>query len=133
MTTTATPVEQLPRIQRGAEAWQLATAVNDALLALLEQLDPEEWDAPTVCAPWTVADMVGHVIGATESEATLRATVGEQTTLDLSGPAGGSYRQGIGGPHPGMDAVDLYWILSGRGEPDPAQPVAELLRTRVLF
>jgi uncharacterized protein (TIGR03083 family) len=266
MTTTATPVAQLSRIERGEEAWRLASATYDALLDLLEELDPEEWATPTVCAPWTVADMVGHLIGAAESEASIvegirqqvvaarrkgdhdgspldawtalhvdrhasltpaqrltrlrevapaavrgrsklprligripvslvgdaegslpdgspeKVTLGELNTviytrdtwlhridiaratgrdprldpsvdrrivadvvvewagrhgqpfsLILTGPAGGRYQQGTGGPRIDLDAVELCWILSGRGEPDPGHPAAALLRTRVLF
>lgn len=266
MTTTAKPVAQLSRIERGEEAWRLASATYDALLDLLEDLDPEEWETPTVCAPWTVADMVGHLIGAAEGEASIvegirqhlvaerrksdhrgshldawtalhverhaslppaqrlarlrevapaavrgrsklprllgpipvsvvddtngslpegspeKVTVGELNTviytrdtwlhridiaratgrdprldpavdrrivadvvvewasrhgrpfsLTLTGPAGDRYQQGTGGPHIELDAVELCWILSGRGEPDPEHPAADLLRTRVLF
>lgn len=264
MTATATPVEQIERIQAGEEAWALARATYDALLALLADLTPDEWHAPTVCAPWTVADMVGHLIGAAEGHASLitgirqqvaaarrkgdhdgsaldawtaghvvahadltpvqrlaqlravapRAvrgrsrlprplrrirvslpqagslpsgspaaiTLGELNTvvytrdaflhridiaratghderldpsvdgriladvvadwagrhgrpfrLTVTGPAGGRYQQGAGGPHLELDPVELCWLLSGRSEPDPDRPGADLLRTRVLF
>jgi uncharacterized protein (TIGR03083 family) len=33
-----------------------------ALLDLLGDLDPREWDAPTPCPPWTVHDLVAHVL-----------------------------------------------------------------------
>lgn len=261
---TATRIADLGRIERGPEAWRLATSAYDALIALLEDLSPEEWRRPTVCDPWTVADVVRHVVGAAESFASLRenvrqqirasrradefggspldawtglhvrdhadlnpaellerlremgpkavrgrsrfprllggiaiklseagsmpdgsppkVTLGELNTyiytrdvwlhrfditravgreprldpdvdgriiedvviewarrhgrpfhLALTGPAGGAYRQGQGGPELEVDAVELAWILSGRGEPDPEVPGAELLRTRVLF
>ncbi|OMH32985.1 maleylpyruvate isomerase family mycothiol-dependent enzyme [Tersicoccus sp. Bi-70] len=32
------------------------------LLALLRTLTPEQWQAPTLCAGWTVRDVVAHVI-----------------------------------------------------------------------
>lgn len=47
--------------------------------------------------------------------------------LDLTGPAGGRYRQGDGGPHLTLDAVEFARILSGR------QDGTGLLATRVLF
>lgn len=53
--------------------------------------------------------------------------------LHLTGPAGGRYQQGTGGPHIEIDAAELCWILSGRGEPDPHRPGADLLGARVLF
>lgn len=34
-----------------------------ALVALLESLSPEEWDAPTVCAGWSVKDVAAHLLG----------------------------------------------------------------------
>lgn len=258
-----TSISRIERIGWNEETWRLATAVYASLLDLLEQLGPEEWEAPTVCEPWTVADMVGHVIGAAKGHASLfvgfrqqvvagrrkgahggsaldawthqhvvdhadltpaerlaqlraiapravrgrsrvprplrrvkvavpplgsvaegspeqvtfgelnavvftrdtwlhrmdiaRATGrdpglrpdvdgpivadvvaewaarhGEPFELALTGPAGGQYRQGDGGPRLELDAVEFCWILSGRGEPD-AGDGAELLRTRVLF
>lgn len=264
MTTTVTRVEDIDRLERGGEAWRLALAAYDQLIALLEDLEPDEWQAVTVCAPWTVADMVGHVIGSAKGQASFlemmrtqvwalrhkdeyggqpldawtglhvrehaglnprerietlrrlapravrgrakvpgilgsiplpvedagsmpdgvpqRLTTGHLYTvvltrdtwlhridivravdreprldpdvdgriiedvvaewarrhgrpfhLTLTGPAGGTYVQGEGGPRIELDAVDLAWILSGRGEPGPESPGADLLRVRVLF
>jgi uncharacterized protein (TIGR03083 family) len=264
MNRTVTQVNELERIERGPEAWRLAGAAYNALIAELEGLAPDEWERPTVCEPWTVADVVRHVIGAAESFASLRegirqqvwasrhadefggsdldawtglhvrrhaslepqellarlreiapkavkgrsrlpaligripvplpevgsmpagspdgVTLGElntfvytrdtwlhriditratdrEPTLDpdvdgriiedvviewsrrhrqpfqlaLAGSAGGTYAQGDGGPRMNLDAVEFAWILSGRSEPDPSIPGADLLRTRVLF
>ena len=36
---------------------------RQALLQLLAQLDEEEWQRPTVCAGWTVKDVVLHILG----------------------------------------------------------------------
>jgi uncharacterized protein (TIGR03083 family) len=52
---------------------------------------------------------------------------GQPCALTLSGPAGGSWTFGAGGPSYELDAVDFCRILSGRGEGDG------LLRTRVPF
>jgi uncharacterized protein (TIGR03083 family) len=45
----------------------LTTALFPKLLAklvtLLESLSPEEWDKPTICAPWTVKDLAAHLLG----------------------------------------------------------------------
>jgi uncharacterized protein (TIGR03083 family) len=35
---------------------------RDALVALLEALAPHEWDAPTVCAGWSVKDIASHIL-----------------------------------------------------------------------
>lgn len=42
------------------------------LLALLDSLSDEEWNAPTVCGEWTVKLLVAHVLGAAESNASFR-------------------------------------------------------------
>lgn len=39
------------------------THQNDAFLALLRSLAPDEWDVPTDCAPWTPKDIAAHVLG----------------------------------------------------------------------
>jgi hypothetical protein len=36
---------------------------RQSLLQLLAQLDEEEWQQPTVCADWTVKDVVLHLLG----------------------------------------------------------------------
>ena len=36
--------------------------------------------------------------------------------LDLTGPAGGVFTSGTGGERLQIDAIELVWILSGRGE-----------------
>lgn len=36
------------------------------LLALLETLSPEQWNAPTLCSEWTVRDVVAHVVSYDE-------------------------------------------------------------------
>lgn len=41
-------------------------------LGLLRSLDPDEWQAPTDCAGWSVRDIVAHVVGAAQSTASFR-------------------------------------------------------------
>lgn len=53
---------------------------------------------------------------------------GQAYTLRLSGPAGGTWTSGAGGPQIEMDAVEFCRVLSGRGEPG-----AGLLATQVPF
>lgn len=52
---------------------------------------------------------------------------GQPFQLTLTGPAGGQFRQGEGGPHLELDAVEFCRTLSGRA------PGEGLLATRVLF
>ncbi len=75
---SAARIDDLERIERGPEAWRLATAAYDTLLDLLGDLSPHEWDRPTVCEPWTVTDMVRHVLGAAESFASVRESLRQQ-------------------------------------------------------
>jgi uncharacterized protein (TIGR03083 family) len=40
---------------------ELARAERADLAAFLEELTPEQWDAPSLCAGWRVRDLVAHV------------------------------------------------------------------------
>ena len=71
MTATATHVSDIPGLTR-TEAMTFATDEFGRWLDLLRGLTPEQWAAPTECAPWDVRAMVCHVLGATESHASLR-------------------------------------------------------------
>ncbi|MFA9430370.1 maleylpyruvate isomerase family mycothiol-dependent enzyme [Egicoccus sp. AB-alg2] len=68
----------LDRVARDTDAPELAAAAYTQLVALLEQLEPDEWRAPTVCRAWNVADLVGHVIGAARSCASVPELVRQQ-------------------------------------------------------
>ena len=68
----ARSVEDIRRISRETDAREVALGAYYRLLDLLEQLDPEEWRAPTDCPGWDVAAMVGHLIGAGKAGASLR-------------------------------------------------------------
>ena len=75
MNDTTVNVEDIPRIARGPEAARLATAMYDRLIVELEGLDDTEWQTPTVCAPWNVADIVRHMVGAAKGHASMRETI----------------------------------------------------------
>jgi uncharacterized protein (TIGR03083 family) len=72
---TMKPVEQIIPIARSTDARELAETAYDHLLALLEQLEPDEWATPTECGHWDVAAMVGHLIGAGKSYASMRELI----------------------------------------------------------
>lgn len=76
--TTALPVEAIAPVTRSTDARELATAVHAALLDDLRRLGPADWTAATECAPWTVADLVGHLIGAAASNASTREMIRQQ-------------------------------------------------------
>ncbi|HEX6338969.1 MAG TPA: maleylpyruvate isomerase family mycothiol-dependent enzyme [Jiangellaceae bacterium] len=68
----ARDVALIPRIGARTDAQAVALAAYDRLLALLGRLGSDDWQSPTECPGWTVADMVGHVIGAARSATSLR-------------------------------------------------------------
>lgn len=71
-------VEDITPITFDTDARQIAVAVNDALLTLLQELEPEDWNARTECPAWNVADMAGHLIGAAKANASVRETIRQQ-------------------------------------------------------
>jgi uncharacterized protein (TIGR03083 family) len=56
----------------------VAMAAYERLLVLLERLEQEEWSLPTECEAWDVAGMVGHLIGAAKSGASVRESMRQQ-------------------------------------------------------
>jgi uncharacterized protein (TIGR03083 family) len=57
-------VTDVTRITKHSDARDVALAVYDLALAELEELADDDWGAITPdCPDWTVADMVGHLIG----------------------------------------------------------------------
>ena len=78
MTTTITDIDTITRIQTSEESERLGLAAYRALLLDLRELDPQDWEAVTVCDPWTVADMVRHLIGAAKGNASMREMLRQQ-------------------------------------------------------
>jgi len=60
------------------------------------------------------ADHDGRIVAEIVSEWARRH--GQPFSLELTGPAGGSFTAGEGGEHIEMDAVEFCLVLSGRGE-----------------
>ena len=75
---TTVAVDNIARITRDTDARELASRTYDRMLELLEQLQPEDWQARTECPAWDVADMVGHLIGAAKGHASTRELVRQQ-------------------------------------------------------
>jgi uncharacterized protein (TIGR03083 family) len=75
---TTRQVDQIRRISRTGDAREVALAAYGRLIDLLETLDPADWQAPTECPDWNVADMVGHLIGAAKSGASVRESTRQQ-------------------------------------------------------
>ncbi|QBI18474.1 maleylpyruvate isomerase family mycothiol-dependent enzyme [Egibacter rhizosphaerae] len=70
--------QEIPGISRDTDAREVALGAYERLLEALEQLEPEEWRAPTECPGWDVAAMVGHLIGAAKAGASVRETLRQQ-------------------------------------------------------
>lgn len=75
---TTLQVEEITPISRATDARQVALAAYDRLIGLLGTLDPDDWHAPTECPGWDVAAMVGHLIGAAKSGASVRESLRQQ-------------------------------------------------------
>ena len=73
MNRTPTLLDKRERVA-GDEARRLATVVYERLLEDVRALTDDEWNAPTVCEPWTVADMVRHLVGAAKGHASVVET-----------------------------------------------------------
>jgi len=43
------------------DTWAMIGAERAALVEALETLAPEDWDQPTLCAGWSVRDLVAHI------------------------------------------------------------------------
>lgn len=78
MTLIGIDIDDIERVSRDDEVAELATAAIESFCADLSGLSAGEWEAVTVCAPWTVADIARHVLGAMKSQASMRETVRQQ-------------------------------------------------------
>ncbi|WP_369820406.1 maleylpyruvate isomerase N-terminal domain-containing protein [Phycicoccus sp. Soil803] len=58
--------------------WPVCLAVYEQLDTLLRTLGEKDWALPTPCPGWSVADMVGHLIGAARGNASVREFVRQQ-------------------------------------------------------
>lgn len=75
MKDTMIDVQDIVPISRATDAARLGGETYDRLVDLLEQLDGAQWEAETECAPWTVADIVRHIVGAAKGHVSVRETV----------------------------------------------------------
>lgn len=78
MTTMTNDIDTTRRISTAEEAEQIGLAAYASLLEDLQALTLDEWETVTVCAPWTVADMVRHLIGAAKANASTREMLRQQ-------------------------------------------------------
>jgi uncharacterized protein (TIGR03083 family) len=116
MNDTFTAVADIPRIVPGEEATRLAHAMYERILVELESLAASDWDASTVCAPWTVADIVRHLVGAAKGHASMREMMRQSV-----------YGRRHKGEHDGndMDAMNALQVADHEGL-SPAELLAAL-------
>lgn len=116
--TTVTDVREIIRLRRDTDAREVALTTYDRLLDVLQDLSPQDWQRTTECEPWTVADMVGHMIGAAKAAISFRELVRQMVI--------GQRRKGeFGG-----NAMDAFNDLQVRDHAHltPEQRIAELRR-----
>jgi uncharacterized protein (TIGR03083 family) len=116
MNDTYTDISTITRIERGAEAESLGSAMYARLFVELESLDTEQWNLVTVCEPWTVADMARHLLGAARGHASL-AAMARQAVY------GRRHRAWFGGND--MDAMNALQVAD-HADLDPARIISEL-------
>jgi uncharacterized protein (TIGR03083 family) len=78
MTTTHSPTVPAVEPIGHREAMVLARTAYARFADVVEQLGAEDWDRPTDCEGWTVRDLVGHVVGAMRSAASVRELASQQ-------------------------------------------------------
>lgn len=64
-----------------SEAPGLAEAAYARFADLAAQVGPDQWDLPTDCEGWTVRDLVGHMVGAMRSAASMRELMSQQREI----------------------------------------------------
>ena len=113
MTTTFTPVQQIPALDRRAAA-VLAAAENERFVDVARGLHADDWSKPTDCPAWDVRAMASHVLGVMEANASPRVFVHQ-------------FRAGkkAAGDRPDIDGMTEVQVRE-RAHLDPAQLVDRL-------
>ncbi len=70
------------------EGAALAEEAYDRFAGVVESLRDDDWARPTDCALWTVRDMVGHMVGAMRSAASVRELLSQQREINSRVAAG---------------------------------------------
>jgi uncharacterized protein (TIGR03083 family) len=80
MMTTETDATTVPPIEH-REAMALAETAYGRFAAVVDRLADDDWARPTDCEGWTVRDLVGHVVGAMRSAASMRELMSQQREI----------------------------------------------------
>lgn len=113
--TLAQDVAGIRPVTRRTDAAEVAVAAYAQLDGLLRGLTPGDWPAQTACPGWSVADMVGHLIGAAEGNASIL-----EFTRQF---VGGLRHRGDHGGNP-LDATNARQIDDHRSLPDDERAAA---------
>jgi uncharacterized protein (TIGR03083 family) len=80
MMTTDTEATITPPIEH-REAMALAETAYARFADVVDGLAEDDWARPTDCEGWTVRDLVGHVVGAMRSAASMRELLSQQREI----------------------------------------------------
>jgi len=80
MTMTEAPVTAVPPLGH-REAMTLAGTAYERFADVVDQLAEPDWARRTDCEGWTVRDLVGHVVGAMRSAASIREFASQQREI----------------------------------------------------
>ncbi|MDX1658858.1 MAG: maleylpyruvate isomerase family mycothiol-dependent enzyme [Nitriliruptorales bacterium] len=72
MIDDAVRIEDRPRIRQRDEVAAVAMGAYELLFEQLDRLEPGDWEVTTECEPWTVRDIVAHLVGAAHGHASIR-------------------------------------------------------------
>jgi uncharacterized protein (TIGR03083 family) len=75
-TTTATDARAIPAIGHD-EAMRITQVEFDRMLAAMRDLDAEDWARPTDNTEWNVREMLLHLLGAADANASMREMVSQ--------------------------------------------------------
>ena len=111
--TTFTDANSIPYVSTD-EAYSLLQTELARFLALVDELDTEDWHKPTACSEWTVRDMLAHQAGGYANGTSYKEM----------------FRQFSKKPKPGQlpeDAANEFQLLE-RADKSPTELIAELRR-----
>lgn len=69
--TTITQASSIPKLEHD-EAMALAETEYERFAQLIRGLSPSEWQLPTICHKWNVREVVAHLVGEAEGNASPR-------------------------------------------------------------
>lgn len=80
MTTEPEATTSVPPIDH-REAMVLAETAYGRFADVIEELAPQDWRRPTDCEDWSVRELVGHMVGAMRSAASMREQVSQMREI----------------------------------------------------